>query len=138
MLALVLTCCLTVYLIVAPFLYHRMAVAWPLVLIAALADAAAVGTLALTWLLRHREVADLDAMERLTKQTEQQLTERAERQMPSSGSVSSTSRGSLAELMDRTVTAAVRAGERQESMPGPCSPTRSSGNSPSPVTAGRT
>ncbi len=165
LLTLVLTCCLTVYLIVAPFLYHRMAVAWPLVLIAALADAAAVGTLALTWLLRRREVADLDSMERLTEQTEQQLTERAERQVAelrqreqhllrqcadmqerlSAGSqlvhqvlnhlvtvrlpAALDGNGtpvppapadgidaSLAELMDRAVTAAVRAGERQESM----------------------
>jgi signal transduction histidine kinase len=81
LLALVLTCCLTVYLIVAPFLYHRMAVAWPLVTIAALADAGAVGTLVLTWLLHRREVAEVDSLERLTEQTERQLSERAERQV---------------------------------------------------------
>ena len=81
LLALVLTCCLIVYLIVAPFLYHRMAVAWPLVTIAVPADAAAVGTLVLTWLLRRREVAEVGSLERLTEQTGRQLSERAERQV---------------------------------------------------------
>jgi signal transduction histidine kinase len=161
--ALLLTCCLTVYLIVAPFLYHRMAPAWPLVLIAALADAAAVGTIGLTWLLRRREVADLDSLERLTEQTERQLTERAERQVaelrqreqhllrqcadlqerltagsqlvyqavdrlvtvrlpaaldgtPAPPAPADGIDGGLAQLMDRAVTAAEGAGNRQESM----------------------
>lgn len=74
----VLTCCLTVYLVIVPLLHRKAVTGWPLVLAAVLAAVAAASVLVSIWVLRQRQAAALNSLARFNKQAEQRLGERAD------------------------------------------------------------
>jgi signal transduction histidine kinase len=80
LLAIALICCFTVYLIIAPLLYRKAMTSWVFVLVAAVADLAALATLALMWVLRRQQAAALDSGARLKEQAERRLREQAGQQ----------------------------------------------------------
>lgn len=76
-LAVTLTCCFTVYVIIMPMLYRRLAVGWPLTVVAVAADVLAVGLAAVVLVLRGRQAADLrDVADRAQLRIDEQVDRR--------------------------------------------------------------
>lgn len=70
--ALIVTCCLAVYIVLVPILVHGSAVSWELSTASIVAGAAAVAVLALLWRLRLEDAAMRRAFRRVAVQAQQQ------------------------------------------------------------------